>query len=175
MMGNNLKAHLDALEKQMRDAAANLDFEKAARLRDEIKRLKAAELAIMDDPMAREEAKAMEGIKRNAKATRESLLPGREKVPGRADEGATPSYLSPNPPSTTWAPAPTPQPARTFRRTPRRNDRRPHGEACHRQAAGKAGRRKSTKRFSPCWKASRSRRSPRRPAPVRGEDRRREL
>jgi excinuclease ABC subunit B len=61
MVGNNLAAHLEALEKQMRNAAADLDFETAARLRDEIKRLKAAELAVMDDPMARQEAKAMEG------------------------------------------------------------------------------------------------------------------
>ncbi|TCA37515.1 excinuclease ABC subunit UvrB [Rhizobium leguminosarum bv. viciae] len=94
LVGNNLQTHLNALEKSMRDAAADLDFEKAARLRDEIKRLKAAELAVMDDPMAREESKAMEGVRRNAKATRESLLPAGEKVPGRADEGATPSYFS---------------------------------------------------------------------------------
>jgi excinuclease ABC subunit B len=53
-MGNNLKAHLEALAKQMRDAAADLDFEKAARLRDEIKRLREMELAISDDPMARD-------------------------------------------------------------------------------------------------------------------------
>ncbi|MGO8038868.1 excinuclease ABC subunit UvrB [Rhizobium leguminosarum] len=94
LVGNNLQTHLNALEKSMRDAAADLDFEKAARLRDEIKRLKAAELAIMDDPMAREESKAMEGVRRNAKATRESLLPAGEKVPGRADERATPSYFT---------------------------------------------------------------------------------
>ncbi|MBY5333173.1 excinuclease ABC subunit UvrB [Rhizobium leguminosarum] len=94
LVGNNLQTHLNALEKSMRDAAADLDFEKAARLRDEIKRLKAAELAVMDDPMAREESKAMEGVRRNAKATRESLLPAGEKVPGRADEGATASYFS---------------------------------------------------------------------------------
>ncbi|KQQ58763.1 excinuclease ABC subunit B [Rhizobium sp. Leaf311] len=60
MVGNNLQAHLNALEKSMRDAAADLDFEKAARLRDEIKRLKAAELAAMDDPIAKEEAKSLE-------------------------------------------------------------------------------------------------------------------
>ncbi|MGO7072280.1 excinuclease ABC subunit UvrB [Rhizobium johnstonii] len=94
LVGNNLQTHLNALEKSMRDAAADLDFEKAARLRDEIKRLKAVELAAMDDPMAREEAKAMEGVRRNAKATRESLLPAGEKVPGKADEAATPSYFS---------------------------------------------------------------------------------
>ncbi|NNU65606.1 excinuclease ABC subunit UvrB [Rhizobium sp. WYCCWR 11152] len=94
LVGNNLQTHLNALEKSMRDAAADLDFEKAARLRDEIKRLKAAELAIMDDPMAREESKAMEGVRRNAKATRESLLQAGEKVPGKADEAATPSYFS---------------------------------------------------------------------------------
>ena len=54
MVGNNLKTHLEALQKQMRDAAADLDFEKAARLRDEIKRLREMELAISDDPMARD-------------------------------------------------------------------------------------------------------------------------
>ncbi|MEO5326533.1 excinuclease ABC subunit UvrB [Mesorhizobium sp. CC13] len=54
MVGNNLKAHLDALDKQMRNAAADLDFEKAARIRDEIKRLREMELAISDDPLARE-------------------------------------------------------------------------------------------------------------------------
>ncbi|MBY5699656.1 excinuclease ABC subunit UvrB [Rhizobium leguminosarum] len=105
LVGNNLQTHLNALEKSMRDAAADLDFEKAARLRDEIKRLKAAELAVMDDPMAREESKAMEGVRRNAKATRESLLPAGgpdgsrqaarpRSVPDRADEGPTPSYFS---------------------------------------------------------------------------------
>ena len=54
MVGNNLKAHLEHLEKQMRDAAADLDFETAARLRDEIKRLREMELPISDDPLARE-------------------------------------------------------------------------------------------------------------------------
>jgi excinuclease ABC subunit B len=60
LVGNNLQAHLNSLEKSMRDAAADLDFEKAARLRDEIKRLKAAELATMDDPIAKQESKAQE-------------------------------------------------------------------------------------------------------------------
>ncbi|TCD15517.1 excinuclease ABC subunit UvrB [Oricola cellulosilytica] len=54
LIGNNLAAHIDYLEKEMRDAAADLDFEKAARLRDEVKRLKAQELELMDDPLARD-------------------------------------------------------------------------------------------------------------------------
>ncbi|MBB4064528.1 excinuclease ABC subunit UvrB [Gellertiella hungarica] len=72
LVGNNLQAHLNALEKQMRDAAADLDFEKAARLRDEIKRLKAAELAAMDDPISKEEASRAEGPrgKQNQEASR---------------------------------------------------------------------------------------------------------
>jgi len=41
------------MEKRMREAATNLEFEEAARLRDEIKRLKSVELAVMDDPLAR--------------------------------------------------------------------------------------------------------------------------
>ncbi|WRH62098.1 MAG: excinuclease ABC subunit UvrB [Fuscovulum sp.] len=56
MVGSNLAAHLDALRLQMRKAAENLEFEEAARLRDEVKRLEAVELAIADDPLARQSA-----------------------------------------------------------------------------------------------------------------------
>ncbi|TVP70320.1 MAG: excinuclease ABC subunit UvrB, partial [Rhodobacteraceae bacterium] len=52
--GANLQAHLDGLRVQMRKAAENLEFEEAARLRDEVKRLEAVELAIADDPLARQ-------------------------------------------------------------------------------------------------------------------------
>ena len=37
----------------MRAAAADLDFEEAARLRDEIKRLRQMEMAVVDDPTVR--------------------------------------------------------------------------------------------------------------------------
>lgn len=54
LVGSNLAAHLDALRAQMRKAAENLEFEEAARLRDEVKRLEAVELAVSDDPLARQ-------------------------------------------------------------------------------------------------------------------------
>ncbi len=60
MVGNNLAAHIEHLEKLMRDAAADLDFEEAAKLRDEIKRLQQTELAISDDPLTRNVEKTIE-------------------------------------------------------------------------------------------------------------------
>ncbi|MDO6726080.1 MAG: excinuclease ABC subunit UvrB [Cognatishimia sp.] len=56
MHGANLAAHLDGLREEMRKAAENLEFEEAARLRDEVKRLEAVDLAIADDPLARQSA-----------------------------------------------------------------------------------------------------------------------
>ncbi|WP_420821343.1 excinuclease ABC subunit UvrB [Pseudooceanicola aestuarii] len=56
MAGANLQAHLDGLREDMRKAAENLEFEEAARLRDEVKRLEAVDLAVHDDPLARQQA-----------------------------------------------------------------------------------------------------------------------
>ncbi|MEQ5871690.1 excinuclease ABC subunit UvrB [Sagittula sp. NFXS13] len=54
--GSNIQAVLDGLRTDMRKAAENLEFEEAARLRDEVKRLEAVELAVSDDPLARQQA-----------------------------------------------------------------------------------------------------------------------
>jgi excinuclease ABC subunit B len=67
-VGQNLTAHLDALRLKMRKAAENLEFEEAAALRDEIKRLEAVEMTVADDPLARQSAvdEAVEAASRAA-------------------------------------------------------------------------------------------------------------
>ena len=77
--GSNLQAVLDGLRVDMLKAAENLEFEEAARLRDEVRRLETVELAISDDPLARQSAiNAAEN----------------EKIPGRstAGKGGTRAY-----------------------------------------------------------------------------------
>ncbi|MCY4178725.1 MAG: excinuclease ABC subunit UvrB, partial [Litoreibacter sp.] len=54
--GANLQAVLDGLRSDMRKAAENLEFEEAARLRDEVKRLETVDLVVSDDPLARQQA-----------------------------------------------------------------------------------------------------------------------
>jgi len=56
MAGANLQTVLDGMRIDMRKAAENLEFEEAAKLRDEIQRLEAVDLAVADDPLARQSA-----------------------------------------------------------------------------------------------------------------------
>ena len=48
MVGNNLKKHVEELKERMHNAAGDLEFEEAARLRDEIHRLETVELGLND-------------------------------------------------------------------------------------------------------------------------------
>lgn len=56
MAGANLQTVLEGMRTDMRKAAENLEFEEAAKLRDEIQRLEAVDLAVADDPLARQSA-----------------------------------------------------------------------------------------------------------------------
>jgi excinuclease ABC subunit B len=51
-LGDNFKTTLKDLEGRMRAAASNLEFEEAARLRDEIKRLKLLDLEFANDALS---------------------------------------------------------------------------------------------------------------------------
>ena len=53
-VGGNLKKHLKALNRKMKEAASNLEFEEAAKIRDEIRKLESTELEITLNPKIRQ-------------------------------------------------------------------------------------------------------------------------
>ena len=54
---NNLKKHIKALNKQMKEAAGNLEFEEAAKIRDEIRKLESTELEVTLNPKVKKYSK----------------------------------------------------------------------------------------------------------------------
>ena len=86
LVGANLQAVLDGLRNDMRKAAENLEFEEAARLRDEIKRLEAVDLAVADDPLARQAAIAVANGPSSAKGRSRAGWGGTRTYRGKAQK-----------------------------------------------------------------------------------------
>jgi excinuclease ABC subunit B len=87
-MGDNFKTTLKDLETRMREAAANLEFEEAARLRDEVKRLKLLDLEFANEVLTAEGETADKGaVKRVRAEVRAEKAEEMRKMRGRRRRG----------------------------------------------------------------------------------------
>src|SRR5260370_10782009 len=100
----NLGAVRGDRETRMGGAAAHLNFEEAARLRDEVKRLRATELAVVDDPTAKQrtvqgKAGAYAGTKKYGEAANlpASAMKKRGGASSRGGASARAGASSPSP------------------------------------------------------------------------------
>ncbi|KQM87585.1 excinuclease ABC subunit B [Sphingomonas sp. Leaf23] len=84
MVGHNLRSYIESLEKQMREAAANLEFETAGRLRDEIRSLENEELGL---PASEHKAPIMGRSNEGKPGTRKTRY-GKQKAMRMAGGGA---------------------------------------------------------------------------------------
>jgi len=121
LVGHNLKAVIDNMEKKMREAAADLEFETAARLRDEIKRLRETELAIADDPLARQtdvedKAGAFAGERKYGGAPSPRAIRTSPRAPSARGEGR--GEGPPKAAAQASAPHPSPLPVKDGEREP---------------------------------------------------------